>query len=350
MNLYEWHKMIQIAVDEIDGRIKRSDDDALTLKSLSKKLGFSEFHTTRKFKELSGMSLRDYIRLRKLAFALIEVRDSDAIFLSIAIKYGFSSHEAFTRAFKKVYGIAPSDYRKNPQPVVLRTKINTFDRFTLGIGEIGMVKSTEEIKVYFVTIPAHKFLHIKNYESNGYFDFWEKQAKIPGQDCDTICGLLDSIKGKLDACDCCTPPCCCEDCNSTDNNDDCCCNDCSCDSTDSKDNVVGEYKGQIMGYIYEAGGKKAEAYGVRLPKNYSGAIPKNMLVIDIPEKEYIVFEHGPFNFELESKAVGEKLEEAMKAFDFSKTDYKTDESTGRISYFYFIPESFQKRILPVKKS
>lgn len=61
-----------------------------------------------------------------------------------------------------------------------------------------MVKSEENIKIYFITIPAHKFLHIKNYESNGYWDFWEKQNQILGQDRETICGLLDSIKGKLD--------------------------------------------------------------------------------------------------------------------------------------------------------
>ena len=56
-----------------------------------------------------------------------------------------------------------------------------------------MLKSTEDIKIYFVTIPAHKFLHIKNYESNGYWDFWQKQNLIPGQDYETICGLLESI-------------------------------------------------------------------------------------------------------------------------------------------------------------
>ena len=61
-----------------------------------------------------------------------------------------------------------------------------------------MMKSTDDIKIYFVTIPAHKFLHIKNYESNGYWDFWQKQKLIPGQDCETICGLLDRIEGKLD--------------------------------------------------------------------------------------------------------------------------------------------------------
>ena len=311
--MYEWHRLIQIVVDEIDARIMRNDDEALTLRSLSGKLGYSEFHTTRRFRELSGMPLRDYIRLRKLAFALIDVRDTKARFLDIAVKYGFGSHEAFTRAFRAAYGITPLGFRKNPTPVVLRTKINTFDRYILGIGEIGMVKSTEEVKVYFITMPAHRFLHIKNYESSGYFDFWEKQDKIPGQDCDTICGILDSIKGKLDG----------------------------------RDDVVGRYSGQIMAHIYESGGKKAEAYGARLPTNYRGAVPGGMLLIDIPETEYIVFEHGPFNYEEESEAVGKKLQAAIDAFDFSKTGYMPDTAPGRIEYFYFVPESFEKRIQPV---
>lgn len=43
-----------------------------------------------------------------------------------------------------------------------------------------MKESNGSIQVYFVTIPAHKFLHIRNYESIGYWDFWQKQAAIPG--------------------------------------------------------------------------------------------------------------------------------------------------------------------------
>lgn len=196
--MYEWQRQIQMIVDEIDSCIKNYEDEALTLRCLSRRLGYSEFYTTRKFREISGMQLRDYLRHRKLAFALKEVRDSDKSLLHIAFDYGFSSHEAFTRAFKAAYGITPSEYRKNPLPVVLRTKINPFDRYFLGLGEIGMMKSDEDVKIYFVTIPAHKFMHIKNYESNGYWDFWQKQSLIPGQDRETICGLLDSIKGKLD--------------------------------------------------------------------------------------------------------------------------------------------------------
>lgn len=53
--MYEWRKQIQVIVDEIDECIRQRDDEALTLNFLSRKLGYSDFHTTRKFKEISGM-------------------------------------------------------------------------------------------------------------------------------------------------------------------------------------------------------------------------------------------------------------------------------------------------------
>ena len=321
--MYEWQKQIQIFVDEIDKCIKNYNDEALTLSFLSRSLGYSEFYTTRKFKEISGMQFRDYLRLRKLAFALKEVRDSDKSFLDIALDYGFSSNEAFTRAFKRTYGMTPSEYCKKPQPVVLRTKINPFDRYLLGLGEIGMMKSTDDIKIYFVTIPAHKFLHIKNYESNGYWDFWQKQNLIPGQDYETICGLLDSIKGKLD------------------------------DEGGSEPNSG---SGQIMAYINDPEGRlcdwgipRTECHGVRLPYDYKGEIPPQMLLIDVPEAEYVVFEHGPFDYEQENRSVEEKIEAAMAAFDYSGTGYSFDATPGRITYFYFNPEQYFKYIRPVKR-
>ena len=169
--MYEWQRQIQMIVDEIDACLARHDSEAAALRPLSGSLGYSEYHTTRKFREISGMSFRDYLFRRKPAFALKEVRDNRRPLLDIALDYGFSSHEAFTRAFKSAYGITPGAYRKHPVPVVLRTKIHPFDRYFLGLGEIGMVKSTDGIKTYFVTIPAHKFPHIENQESNGYWDY-----------------------------------------------------------------------------------------------------------------------------------------------------------------------------------
>lgn len=101
--MYEWQRKVQTIVDEIDLCIKAHNDEALTLRQLSGKLGYSEYYFSRKFKEISGMQLRDYLRYRRLAFALKELRDTDKGILGIALNYGFSSHEAFTRAFKEAY-------------------------------------------------------------------------------------------------------------------------------------------------------------------------------------------------------------------------------------------------------
>ena len=290
--MYEWRRQIQQIVDEIDGCIRSHDDAALTLRSLSRTLGYSEYYTTRKFREISGMQLRDYLRRRRLAFALREVRDSERSLLDIALDYGFSS----------------------------RTKIHPFDRYFLGLGEIGMATSRDGVKTYFVTIPAHKFLHIENRESNGYWDFWQKQALIPGQDCETICGLLESIRGKLD--------------------DD-----------------GGEYAGQVMGYLNDATGRlcdwgylRTEYYGARLPADYRGEVPAQMLLTDIPEGEYLVFEHGPFDYEQECRTVEEKVEAAMRGFDYAAEGCALDTQTpGRVTYFYFNPGQYFKYIRPVKR-
>ena len=193
-----WSQSIQQMIDIIDRCIRQQEDEALTLRALSAALGYSESYVSRKFRALSGMSLRDYLRFRHLAFALRDVRDTSDSLLEIAVRYGFSSHEAFTRAFRAAYGVTPSAYRLHPTAVVLHTILKPFDCYLLGIGGTGMAASTDHIKTYFITIPAHKFLHIRNYESIGYFDFWQKQSLIPGQDWATICGLLERIPGNLD--------------------------------------------------------------------------------------------------------------------------------------------------------
>ncbi len=321
--MQEWYKSVQQIVNEIDLCIKSKSDADITLAALSDKLGYSEFYISRKFREISGMKLRDYLRYRRLAFALKEIRDTDKGILEIAMDYGFSSNEAFTRAFREAYGTTPSAYRKSPAPMVLRTHIKPFDCYLLGIGGTGMAATKEHVKIYFVTIPAHKFLHIRNYESIGYWDFWQKQARIPGQDCETICGLLDSIPDKLD---------------------------------DMGGNEADSSSGQIMAFINEPTGRicswgipLAESYGVRLPVDYAGPVPEQMLLMDVPEGEYIVFEHGPFDFASHNQSVEAKIEAAMRDFDYASAGYALDTTPGRVFYFYHDCARYWKYIRPVQK-
>lgn len=191
--MQEWERSIQQIVLEMDRCIRAQDDEALTLASLARFLGYSESHVSRKFSEISGMQLRDYLRYRRLAFALKDIRDTGDSILDIAVRYGFSSHEAFTRAFK-------------------------------------------------------------------------------------------------------------------------------------------------------------EAYGVRLPVDYAGPVPAQMQLMDVPEGEYIVFEHGPFNLESENQQVEAEIEQAMKDFDYAASGYELDKSQGRVFYFYHDCKRFWKYVRPVKKA
>ncbi len=322
--MYEWHRQIQTVIGEIDASIRRGDDEALTLHALAARLGYSDTHMTRQFHRITGLTLRRYLRARRLAFALIEVRDTGRRLLDVALDHGFSSHEAFTRAFRAEYGVTPAEYRRKPVAVVLRTRLTAFDRYAFGLEEIGMTHSPGKINAYFMTIPAHKFLGIRNNVSNGYWDFWKHHAQIPGEDCETICGLLDSIPGKLD---------------------------------DLGQGDISSGAGHIMAYESAPDGGKFpcypvprwECYGVRLPVDYAGPVPAQMRLMDVPEGEYLVFEHGPFDYEQECRTVESAIDAAVNAFDWDVTDYEFDPSGGRMYYFYHDPAHCWREVFPVRK-
>lgn len=69
---------------------------------------------------VSGISISDYVRKRRLTLAGHELKNNDISALNAAIKYGFQSHSSFTRAFKEHHGITPSEAK------VKSTKLNDY--------------------------------------------------------------------------------------------------------------------------------------------------------------------------------------------------------------------------------
>lgn len=65
------------------------------------------------FSYMTGMTLSQYIRRRRLTLAAQEMRESTLRVIDIAVKYGYDSADAFSRAFAKQHGATPAAYRKN---------------------------------------------------------------------------------------------------------------------------------------------------------------------------------------------------------------------------------------------
>lgn len=93
------------------GYIENNLDDEIDPKELARITLTSEYHFRRVFSALAGMSLSHYIRARRLTVATADILDGVGI-LDVAAKFGYSSGDAFTRAFRQMHGITPSAARR----------------------------------------------------------------------------------------------------------------------------------------------------------------------------------------------------------------------------------------------
>lgn len=84
----------------------------VSLKEAAKVALCSEHHFQRMFSFLAGLPLTEYIRRRRLTLAAFELQTSQIRILDLALKYGYSSADAFARAFQGFHGLLPSEARK----------------------------------------------------------------------------------------------------------------------------------------------------------------------------------------------------------------------------------------------
>lgn len=115
--MHAW-EAIQKTLDYIEEHI----GEEIQIEELAEIAALSVFYYQRLFSRLVKTSVRDYIKLRRMARSVARLRNKENRIIDIAMEYGFSSHETYTRAFKETYGITPSQYRDKP------VRLQNFDR------------------------------------------------------------------------------------------------------------------------------------------------------------------------------------------------------------------------------
>lgn len=106
-----------ITVSSVIVYIENRLTQGIKYEELEKAIGFSIAHIRDIFAARTGISLSRYILIRKISNAAYEILYNSESITDIAIKYGFNSYDTFTRAFKRITGMTPSDFKAKRPPV-----------------------------------------------------------------------------------------------------------------------------------------------------------------------------------------------------------------------------------------
>ena len=122
----EWMQALNRALSYIEEHLT----DELEIASVARDVHFSAGTLQRVFSAMTGMSLADYIRARRLSAAGQMLQATDAKVIDVALVYGYETPESFQKAFRRFHGITPSAAKRtrvqlrylNPMQIHLELK------------------------------------------------------------------------------------------------------------------------------------------------------------------------------------------------------------------------------------
>lgn len=274
-----WEKID--AVQRMQNYIEENINDVITLGDLAKAAGYSQWHSARIFRELTGKSPFEYIRVLRLSKAAIRLRDSKTKIVDVALDFIFDSHEGFTRAFTKEFGVAPKSYSKDPNPIKLFIPHRIRDYYlTFQKGEdiVMEKKGTNTVFVQVIERPARKLILKRGIKATHYFEYCEEVG-------DDVWGLLVSIKEALY-----------------------------------------EPAGMWLPKNMIKPGTSEYVQAVEVPSDYNGKVPEGFDMIDLPPAKMMVFQGEPYEDENFGEAIGdlweviEKFNPAIYGFQWAETE------------------------------
>lgn len=240
------------AVQNMQDYIQQHLYEPITLTELSRKAGYSPFHSARLFKEYIGKAPFEYIRTLRLSKAALMLRDEKVKVLDVAMDFVFDSHEGFTRAFSKEFGITPYKYSKNPPPIKLFMPTPVRDQYLFfQKGGTSMARKNNSLppSTLFVQVierPVRKLILKRGRNSKDYFEYCDEVG------CD-IWALLCSVK-----------------------------------------EAIYEPIGLWLPEQFRPLGTSFYAQGVEVPADYEGTVPEGLEIVDLPACQMMLFQGPPF--------------------------------------------------------
>lgn len=132
----EWIDRMNNAVDYIELNLT----DEISYEKLAQIACCSTYHFQRMFSFITGVPLSEYIRRRRLTLAAFELQTSNIKVIDVAVKYGYESPEAFSRAFKNLHGVMPISARD------IGVSLKAFPKMTFSISIKGVSEMNYRIE------------------------------------------------------------------------------------------------------------------------------------------------------------------------------------------------------------
>jgi AraC-like DNA-binding protein len=260
VTLREEHKAaVERMLRYIDDHLNQS----ITLHQLAEVAQYSPWHSARMFKEATGMAPFTYLRHRRLSEAARRLESPETKVVDVAFDFVFDSHEGFTRAFSRQFGVNPMEFRRIWAAHVTN---RVSRRYT------SMAKKDEGdtvMKTVFVQVverPARKAIVKSAQTATDYFSYCEEVG------CD-VWEVLSSVKKALYE-------------------------------------PVGMWMPENLRRI----GTGEYMQGVEVPFEYKGDVPEGFDMIELPPCKMMVFQGPPFEDEDYEEAIS-GLWDVMKSYD-----------------------------------
>jgi AraC-like DNA-binding protein len=238
------------AAERMQAYIEAHLGDKITLAALARAAGYSQWHSARVFKDITGKAPFEYIRLRRLSAAAEALRETQCKVIDVAFDFVFDSHEGFTRAFARQFGMAPARFRRTDSParLFMPPRLREWYRRRQRGEELVTEKAkTEVVFVQVLDKPARKAIIKRGKRATHYFEYCEEVG------CD-VWEKLGAVQGALQ---------------------------------------------EPMGMWLPAGlrtpGTSEYVQGVEVPTDYSGEVPEGFEVIELPPCKMMVFQGPPFD-------------------------------------------------------
>ena len=269
------------AVRRMQAYIEEHILEPITLKQLSEAAGYSPWHSDRLFKELLGKTPFEYVRSLRLSRAALKLRDGSPKIIDVAFDFVFDSHEGFTKAFSRQFGLSPRTYSKETPPIKLFIPYLASNYHQLLLkGENTMPEEKKLIPVFVQVVerPERKLLIKRGIKASDYLEYCDEVG------CD-IWGVLTSVKEALYE-------------------------------------PIGMWLPEKM-----RNGASEYAQGVELPLDYNKTLPEGYELTTLPPCKVMVFQGPPYNDDDFSEAIGE-LWDFMDKFDPKLYGYEWADDTA----------------------